>query len=187
MRFVTLNARHRGMTYFLEKITGSLLCLPSQYKAPLSEISCSKVEEALRICHNPYLIKFQSAENTINQGSHSIDAISLKIARQLVKLSSFNFWLSCRYASFGRPMFSDAAQAIRAFHCHTATQDRNVLCLPRALFAARMSQKFTDKGVVIIGVFLPSRSLHAWVIEDGIQPDSTDHRWIHFQPVAALY
>jgi hypothetical protein len=50
-----------------------------------------------------------------------------------------------------------------------------------------MSRKFADMGVVLIGVFLPSRSLHAWIIEDGMQPDSSDKQWINFQPVAAVF
>jgi len=41
--------------------------------------------------------------------------------------------------------------------------------------------------VIFIGVFLPSKSMHAWIIEDGIQPDPSDTMWINFQPVAVLY
>lgn len=187
MRFVSLDAQHRSLSYILGQVTGNLLCLPSECRLPLRDTSWPKLEEALRLCNNPYCLKPQPIHIKTNQLGNISDTISCRVARRLVALSRFNFWLACRYASLGRPIFSDAAEAIRAFHCHTADQDQKVLCLPRSLFAARMSQKFADMGVVLIGVFLPSRSLHAWIIEDGIQPDSSDKQWLNFQPVAAIF
>lgn len=29
--------------------------------------------------------------------------------------------------------------------------------------------------------------MHAWIVEDGKQPDPFDDMWINFQPVAAIY
>jgi len=41
--------------------------------------------------------------------------------------------------------------------------------------------------VIFIGVFLPSNTMHAWIIEDGKIVDPYDGIWLNFQPVAALY
>ena len=45
---------------------------------------------------------------------------------------------------------------------------------------------FNEEGVVFIGAFLPSRAMHAWVIEKGIQPDQRDNIWHQYRPIAAI-
>jgi hypothetical protein len=40
---------------------------------------------------------------------------------------------------------------------------------------------------LIIGVFLPSRAMHAWIIENHMQPDPQDRSWTSFQPVALIH
>jgi hypothetical protein len=40
--------------------------------------------------------------------------------------------------------------------------------------------------VVVIGVFLPSRAMHAWTIEGNQMADPYDDIWINYQPVAML-
>jgi hypothetical protein len=167
----------------LEQLTGSLICWSSRDSVEAAPTLCAKVENALNLCRNPYLLKYSNRSTLGNTGG----VLARGVARRLVLLSRFNFWVACRYASLGCPVFASAADAIRHFHFYTAEDDQKVLCLPRSLFAARMSRKFADSGVILIGAFLPSRSLHAWVIEDGIQPDPTDRQWTNFKPVAALF
>ena len=37
-----------------------------------------------------------------------------------------------------------------------------------------------------IGIFLPSRNMHAWVIEDNLQTDEWDNYWILYQPLMMM-
>ena len=41
--------------------------------------------------------------------------------------------------------------------------------------------------MIFIGVFLPTKLMHAWIIESGELADQFDDIWINFQPVAAIY
>ena len=59
-------------------------------------------------------------------------------------------------------------------------------CLQRALTVAKCSKKFKTHGVVLIGAQLPLKSLHAWIVEDGVQPDPEDRQWVNFLPLLAL-
>ena len=181
MKFISLIAEHRGSFYSLERVTGSLICLRSP-KKQTSNFS-PKLKSALSLCENPYLLESKTG-TAFDDSNHAKES---RVARCFIRLSRMSFWAACRYASLGRPKWADAAEAIVAFRNQTAGFDQNVLCLPRALFAARMSKKFAEKGVVLIGAFLPSRSLHAWILEDALQPDPRDRQWINFQPVAAIY
>lgn len=92
-----------------------------------------------------------------------------------------------RYASYQKPINRDAAEAIAAFCDTIGYKNQKDLCLPRALYAAKTSQRFKEHGVIFIGVFLPSRAMHAWVVEGGQLSDPFDSEWLHHRPVAALY
>jgi len=89
------------------------------------------------------------------------------------------------YAAWASPLFASAKEASVFFRTYAAG-DQSQLCLARALFSAKTSRRFRAEGVVLIGVFLPARSLHAWVIENGEMADSCDDIWINYQPVATL-
>jgi hypothetical protein len=59
-------------------------------------------------------------------------------------------------------------------------------CLQKALTVAKTSKKFKTHGVLFIGAQLPLKNMHAWIIEDGIQPDQADRNWINYLPLLAL-
>jgi hypothetical protein len=59
-------------------------------------------------------------------------------------------------------------------------------CLQRCLSVAKTSSSFQKSGVIFIGALLPLREMHAWIIEDGQQPDNEDRDWINFTPLLAL-
>ena len=64
---------------------------------------------------------------------------------------------------------------------------KHQLCLQRAFLASKISKSFEANGVIFIGAFLPTGDMHAWIIENGIQPDSDDRGWINYRPLLALY
>lgn len=85
-------------------------------------------------------------------------------------------------------VFTDAQQAILFYrHIYPSAEKQRHLCLPRAIFAATTSRKFSKYGVLYVGAFLPSTQMHAWIIEDNQQPDIWDNEWICYQPVYMMY
>jgi hypothetical protein len=58
--------------------------------------------------------------------------------------------------------------------------------MARCLFAASTSKLFREKGAILIGVFLPTNSLHSWIIEEGKIADPNDNIWINYQPIAMI-
>jgi len=160
-------------------MTGSKDCrLAKQPKRP------RKIDEALTLCHHPYNLRVAGTrQNT--ETTQQAAACGLKSARRLIELCSTQFLLARMYAACTSPLFASAQEATVFFRTHTAG-DQSQLCLARALFAAKTSRRFRGEGVVLIGVFLPARSLHAWVIENGEMADSCDDIWINYQPVATL-
>lgn len=186
MRFDSVSCSYNGKTFELGKWSGSLRIVPN---SGVSSITSNrgrpaKVEEALRLCHNPYRLGLSRAR----EASSTMDRVAqkgLKTAQRLVQLSRRNFTLARLYAGASCPLFTNAKEAIEFFR-EGHVGDQSQLCLARALFAAKTSRRFRDEGVVMIGVFLPARALHAWVIEGGEIADQYDDIWINYQPVAIL-
>jgi len=83
-------------------------------------------------------------------------------------------------------LFEDAQQASFAFQQIIHTKTQNLLCLPRSVFIATTSKRFKEHGTMYIGIFWPSRNLHAWVIEDHMQTDEWDNSWILYQPLIMM-
>ena len=104
---------------------------------------------------------------------------------KLIRLSRNQFLLARLYASWRVALFPTAREATLFFRKH-AEGDQEELCLARALFAAKTSLSFSEEGAVVIGVFLPSRAMHAWVIEGEVIADPSDGIWINYQPIAML-
>ncbi len=95
------------------------------------------------------------------------------------------YWIS-KHISLNA--FANSQQAILFYrHLYPSAEKQRRLCLPRAIFAATTSRKFKQHGVMLIGAFLPSTQMHAWVIEDNQQPDLWDNEWICYKPVYMLY
>ena len=142
-----------------------------------------KVEVALRLCNEPY--SMQNPSISLDD-LHNCSVRQKKRAQRMIYLSRVNLFLARHYASYLTPFFNKSSDAINFFHQATPSGDRSKLCLPRALFAAKASKSFKDNGVILIGVFLPSRQMHAWIIEDGQQADPYDNIWHLYRPVAAI-
>jgi hypothetical protein len=185
MRFIPLPTYFNNSQYVVSEFTGDLLIHQRSVSGSRSLITTSeKLTKALSLCDNPY--KLENIQNNIDKLEPSNRNIRNK-ARFLILFCRFNFFLAKQYASFKTRIFSDSAHAISYFHSITANDDKNSLCLPRTFFAAKTSKIFDKEGVIFIGAFLPSRLMHAWIVENGIQPDPKDNIWHQFRPVAAIY
>jgi len=83
-------------------------------------------------------------------------------------------------------LYTDAQQASWVFQQITKGKQQKLLCLSRSVFIATTSKRFKEHGTMYIGVFLPSRNMHAWVIEDSLQTDGWDNYWILYQPLIMM-
>lgn len=182
-----LTCLHEEKHFHISGLTGALhaLTIPAAAAPRLPKDSPVKLEFSLALCDAPYLLA------PLHPANESADAAGGKgdyratLASRAIWLCRRQFYLARLWASFRQPCFDTAAEAIRFFRDHV-TGDQSTLCLPRALFAAKTSRRFVADGVLFIGVFLPARSLHAWVIEGGSLADPCDDAWINYRPVAAL-
>lgn len=182
---------HGGVSYRFSRFSGSLNALTA-----LNENlggSCTgkvspKLNRAIALCRDPYQLA-PAAIQLCNTSANTLGRQDLRrgvaIANDLIRLCRRQFWLACLSSSFRRPLFENSAEAVSFFR-EAVDGEQATLCLPRALFAAKTSRAFAADGVIFIGIFLPSRSMHAWVIESNSLADPVDDIWTNYQPVAAL-
>ncbi len=167
---------------FLCPWSGDLL-IEKTKKEEKSEKPSEKILKLKALCDNPYALK--KIDYTCN---NSFDK-SINIKRNAVLLNylcRLNFFIARKYAGFKWPAFRNSVQAIEYFHSISNELEVDKLCLPRSLFCAQTSQAFKENGAIFIGVFLPTRSMHAWIIENGMQPDRRDNIWHQYRPIAAI-
>jgi len=186
MNFYNIRLETSSWTYILDRISGSLVKVPKTFTDENLRLP-KKLEQSLELCHKPYELVRQSEKAKCDFTYESSFSSLGKRAVRIVKLCHSNFfWLAHQYASFAKPCFEDSHEAINFFRKQSLPSPQNTLCLSRSIFAASASRRFADSGAIFIGVFLPTRNMHAWIIEDGRQPDLQDSMWINFRPVAAL-
>jgi hypothetical protein len=187
MRLKAISLASGSMSFHLGRFSGALHAVPAfrpGREGALGGADGEKVARSLALCDNPYHLDPPGiAASTTAEWQNPRRGVGM--ANLLIKLCRQQFWLACLSASWRKPLFASSAEAI-AFFRATVDGDQATLCLPRALFAAKTSGAFAADGVILIGVFLPARSMHAWVIEGGALADPQDDQWINYQPVAAL-
>ena len=85
-------------------------------------------------------------------------------------------------------MFENSVEAFDAISkLETHIKNKNDLCLQRSLLIMKTSKSFKKNGVLFVGASLPSGKMHAWIIENGVQPDRLDRNWIMYKPLLAIY
>lgn len=148
---------------------------------PNNELKNVKAKQILEVVKDPFLVmKVDSIKPTENP--------NYKIKFYV----SFLIWLFKHFhiglflvSKIRLNIFDDSKTACEVFtKCHPNNQ--NILCLPRSIFIATTSKRFKAHGAMFIGVFLPSKHMHAWIIEDRANPCSFDTIWTNFTPVAIM-
>jgi hypothetical protein len=182
MRWFSLPIIERENFYFMCPRTGTLMQSHDEEVGKIDPLP-KKLKVALRLCNQPYSMRSSPASL---HDSHKCSERQKMIAQRMLYISRINLFLARQYASYSKPFFNRSSDAIKFFHEATPSSDRSKLCLPRSLFAAKTSKSFNDTGVILIGVFLPSRQMHAWIIEDEQQADPLDNIWHLYRPVAAI-
>lgn len=185
MNILSLSLIDDNKLFFLNQFNGCVYCktLTNDYKKVCNQTP-EKVMIALNYNDNPYLLSVNDFQKGIFlQNSDKLK----KYIYRLDLLCDKSFYLAKLYSNSRSKDFENSTQAIEYFKSIEHLKEQNTLCLPRTLFAASKSKLFKEKGVIFIGIFLPSTTLHAWIIEDGCQPDPEDIIWTNYQPIAAIY
>jgi hypothetical protein len=180
MKLYQIPLKEGDKMYKIEPLTGSLIYF--EYDETIIKSNYpKKLLKALELCNNPYLLLPYNISV-----QHQIRKNALLIAKLISVTSKVNFWASNHLDSVIKPKYTDSKQGIEVFRQIYSKKKQDEMCLPRSIFAASMSKEFRKSGVIFIGVFLPSKSMHAWIIENVMQPDVNDNIWINFKPVAAI-
>jgi hypothetical protein len=143
-----------------------------------------KVSSALALCMEPY--QLNPAPNLIPDLNSTSEIDLKKIYSRLSYLRRKSFLLSVFYTSLRRPIYETSFDAMSDISRLFPEDLHAESCLQKALTVAKVSKKFKSHGVLFIGAQLPLKSMHAWIIEDGIQPDQADRKWVNYLPLLAL-
>lgn len=176
-----LNIKCGNFYYYFEPFTGFLL--KKKFFSKNINILTSEIENAICGCNNPYKLEIYDHSDGIMIATRFIKFYSFL----LIKFCRISFYLGFLLTKLIKPVFDSTSEAIAVFRNLYPENMQNNLCLPRTLFAASLSKKFKNNGAIIIGVFLPSSLMHAWIIENNTQPDPYDVNWTNFQPIAIFY
>jgi hypothetical protein len=177
-----------GAQWTICPLSGSLLRrpVPSGGKLGIFKPFPDLVKVALSHCDFPYSLNpFLLGDQTV--GSVAPNGFANQVWATTTWLSERGWFLLTRiYSGIYAPCFDSSAAAFRWLDAHSGTSS-SVDCLPRCMFVAKTSKSFRQQGVLFVGVFLPTRQMHSWIIDGASQPDSTDRHWINYRPLLALY
>ena len=147
------------------------------------------VNSGLKQCDNPYLLTPPSNSLSDEKSGWSEDKpASQRIHDQFKKMKgwrSLNFYAAILYASIPSICFQNSRDAFVALNSQSEQLTRDT-CLEKCLTIAKCSASFRNNGVLFIGAHLPLQAMHAWIIEDGYQPDDDDRQWVNFLPLMAI-
>lgn len=183
---VTLPRQINGIWWEISPVTGHLIRYSSVPRSIDSYTGGLKIKEALRFVDKPYECKPLLLDSA-PMNHYSMDILSRYYSR-LCKIGNHRFLASLVYASYRDCMFANSVDAaVEVAKISEQRPDKeDDLCLQRALLIAKTSKRFQSHGVLFVGANVQSGDMHAWVIEDGQQPDSQDRNWINYTPLLAI-
>ena len=147
-----------------------------------SQDTLKRYDSSLEYVDNPFLLQQREVDDIAN--SNKSYGVRLYI-RLLIFCCKYFYPLAFLLSHLRLRIYSNAAEACLVFR-ELAKGEQRLLCLPRSIFMATTSKRFKHHGAMYIGVFLPSRHMHAWVIEDGMHTDILDDCWIEYTPVSVM-
>jgi hypothetical protein len=174
-----------GHTWSISPFTGNLLLHDEEFS--VNQKLPSNVLEALDYCNHPYKLKpLEEDPNFLNSFNKKDIEKLTAIYKRIAKIGSGNFFLSCLYAGLKHKSFDDSSRLISLINHIQSDEQKSSGCLQKSLCVAKLSRSFKKSGVLFVGALLPIGQMHAWVIENGIQPDANDRGWINYRPMLAL-
>jgi len=169
-------------------ITGSLLKTNMHKNEKMKMKIPLKVLKAIEFCNQPYSCCLNNDSKEVQPRELKLVEKTNKIHEILLKIGNNRFYLTRLYSSFKHELFNTTVESIFQINSiEIQIELKHRLCLQRAFLAAKISKSFENNGVLFIGAFLPTGDMHAWIIENGVQPDSDDRGWINYRPLLAFY
>lgn len=138
------------------------------------------------VLSNEFVNPFSIRVRTKKPREVRISIVVMLYAHLLVWSAKYCYPIVYILSHFRFNLYEDALQASWVFQQVTQMELQKLLCLPRSIFIATTSKRFKEYGTMYIGIFLPSRNMHAWVIEDNMQTDEWDNYWILYQPLIMM-
>jgi hypothetical protein len=186
-RFVGLPHYQDDHWWYISRLSGCLIksSEPPPFQSRL--LKSSKLQNALKYCDNPFDCNWSSTP-TLPKLLDSDYRKLLSYNSFLFSLGNRFFLLSLMYASKKSPIFENSKEAFSSIarmpgHLNEPS-DR---CFQRSLLVAKTSKSFFNSGVLFIGAEFNTGEMHAWIIEDGEQPDPDDRSWINYRPLLAFF
>ena len=188
MRRASLSHWQDGELWFISPWSGSLFRSTLHSRWAEDENFMPKVKDALAICNEPYSCLWSPDLDQRHSESQPKSPSGLNyLARFFVFLGNKRFLLSTLCAGYNLGLFDTTRQAFDAISALPGLGWSDETCLQRSLLAAMTSKSFVHSGVLLIGAELSTGEMHAWIIENGEQPDAEDRTWVNFRPLLALY
>lgn len=186
MKFYQIPIIFSDKLFFFNQVLGALMTksLTTKVYVTNKEIPKSIIGQYQMVL-NPF--KSMATNYDIDNMCVRVSILAKFYGRLMVFTSKYSFIGAIILAKVPFVKYSSTKLAIASFKkIYPGNLHQRTLCLPRTLFAVATSKSFKKNGVAFVGVFLPSRKMHAWVIEDNLNPDPYDDAWICYQPVAAI-
>lgn len=178
MPYFSIPIQFQGKTYKIIPCLGLLL----EKKTYRPKRIMSKKAYLLDCVNNPYLL----VPTDLKYEKRDFNVYIRLYANSLVWLCKYCYPIAYLLSHLRLNVFNDGAEASIAFRRIINNKPQKLLCLPRAIFIASTSARFKEYGAMFVGVFLPTRRMHAWVIEDGSHTDYFDNEWICYRPVCMM-
>jgi hypothetical protein len=183
MNFTILSYEFEDSHYFISPFTGNLMVSKSKIHKPNLN---QQISNAIWLNDNPYNLTSLSSYSDIAISQTNMQKL-MAYNKKLMWLGNKRFLISCIYSRLRIPIFEntvDAFDYISNINIHQ--ENKGKICLQRSLLAAKTSKSFKKNGTLFIGAQFPTGIMHAWIIENGIQPDRQDREWIMYKPLLAI-
>lgn len=180
-----LPAYINGLWWSVCPFTGSLLKSKNKYDSATRMPNL--VADAKFYCDNPYKVDWTNIPEKLETTTTCINKIN-KHHQSLLWIGNKNFLLTRLYSSIPNYLVTNSKEAFTFAESIPSQQFmREKLCLQRCMLVAKISKSFKDFGVLFIGANIYSGDMHAWIIENGVQPDHKDRSWVNYYPLMALH
>lgn len=158
-------------------------CSESRFNINLPKYNSSKLHKKISLVLNPFKV---AQTPQINQKNHKDSKLIILYAKTLLWCYNHFYFGLFLLSHLRLKIYDNAADASDSFCRIVGYKNQKVLCLPRSIFSATTSKKFSKHGCLFIGAFLPSRHMHAWVIEENYNSWRYDMQWINYIPISVM-
>lgn len=179
---VKLQIKYRDKFFYFNHYFGLLVSYFKSKGNTSANICDPKIQRYINLINNPFLVCTTYPKKINNKNTK----------KWIRYYALFLMWLNkhipailFRLTFLKLNVFDNAIEAADYF-CSLNPSEQDRLCLPRSIFSMTTSKEFKSNGVFIVGIFLPSKHLHAWVMENDKNTFRYDNIWINYSPLLII-